>query len=99
MTIMPADTDPPRAGFADAVEAGDIDNMVALLTDDARLTIPGSVRVSRPAGDRRVLREREDRRSAPLRLITTEQTGSRPSAATWPQPYRRRSPTRSRSST
>ena len=58
--------------FADAVEAGDIDSMVALLTDDAWVTMPpepwayqGHTAISA------FLRDREVRRGALLRLVPT----------------------------
>ena len=49
--------------FADAVESGDVDGMVALLTDDAWLTMPPEpLRVPGPRGDRaRSCSDREDR--------------------------------------
>jgi RNA polymerase sigma-70 factor (ECF subfamily) len=64
------------ARFADAVERGDVDAMVALLTDEARLTMP-----PRPLtyqGREAIaafLREREDERGAPLRLVPTRANG------------------------
>jgi RNA polymerase sigma-70 factor (TIGR02960 family) len=58
--------------FADAVESGDIDATVALLTDDAWLTMPplphayqGHEAISA------FLRGAEDRRGAPMRLVAT----------------------------
>jgi RNA polymerase sigma-70 factor (TIGR02960 family) len=60
------------ASFADAIEAGDIDTMVTLLTDDAWLTMPpepweyqGATAIGA------FLRDREVRRGAPLRLVPT----------------------------
>lgn len=62
--------------FADAVEAGDIDDMVALLTDDAWLTMPPEpLELQGPQAIGAFLREREDRRTAPLRLIATRANG------------------------
>jgi RNA polymerase sigma-70 factor (ECF subfamily) len=58
--------------FADALEAGDVDGVVALLTDDAWLTMPPvplEYRGRRAVGV--LLRNREDRRGAPLRLVPT----------------------------
>jgi RNA polymerase sigma-70 factor (TIGR02960 family) len=59
-------------GFADAVESGDVDGMVALLTDDAWLTMPplphayqGRQAIGAFLGDA------EKRRGAPLRLLPT----------------------------
>jgi RNA polymerase sigma-70 factor (TIGR02960 family) len=58
--------------FAEAVEAGDVDGMVALLTDDAWLTMPplphayqGRTAISA------FLRGAEERRGAPMRLVPT----------------------------
>jgi RNA polymerase sigma-70 factor (TIGR02960 family) len=60
------------ARFAETVEAGDIDGMVALLTDDARVTMPplphayqGHDAISA------FLRGSAERRGAPLRLVST----------------------------
>jgi RNA polymerase sigma-70 factor (ECF subfamily) len=62
--------------FADAVEAGDIDGMVALLTDDAWLTMPpypfeyqGHAAIAGFLGDRARIR------GAPLRLVPTRANG------------------------
>ncbi len=58
--------------FADAVEAGDVDGMVALLTDDAGLTMPPEPHEYQGRGAIGVfLRDREVRRGAPLRLVPT----------------------------
>ena len=58
--------------FADAVEAGDVDAMVALLTDDAWLTMPPVPwEYQGPAAIGAFLRDREERRGAPLRLVPT----------------------------
>jgi RNA polymerase sigma-70 factor, ECF subfamily len=58
--------------FADAVEAGDIDGMVALLTDDAWVTMPPEPHEYQGRGAIGVfLRDRESRRGAPLRLVPT----------------------------
>ena len=58
--------------FADAVEAGDIDSMVALLTDDAWVTMPPEpwAYQGHPAISA-FLRDREVRRGALLRLVPT----------------------------
>jgi RNA polymerase sigma-70 factor (ECF subfamily) len=58
--------------FADAVENGDVDGMVALLTDDAWLTMPPEpYEYQGPSVIGRFLRDREVRRGAPLRLVPT----------------------------
>jgi RNA polymerase sigma-70 factor (TIGR02960 family) len=58
--------------FADAVEAGDIDGMVALLTDDAWVTMPPEpYEYQGPTAIGVFLRDREVRRGAPLRLVPT----------------------------
>ena len=73
------DSKPERdavGSFADAVEAGDVDAMVALLTDDAWLTMPpepseyqGAVAIGA------FLRDREVRRGVPLQLVPTRANG------------------------
>jgi RNA polymerase sigma-70 factor, ECF subfamily len=58
--------------FADAVEAGDIDALVSLLTDDAWLTMPPEP--SEYQGPRAIgvfLRDREARRGVRIRLVPT----------------------------
>jgi RNA polymerase sigma-70 factor, ECF subfamily len=58
--------------FADAVEAGDIDAVVALLTDDAWLAMPPEPHEYQGRGAIGVfLRDREVRRGVPLRLVAT----------------------------
>ncbi|MEN3282870.1 MAG: polymerase sigma-70 factor, subfamily [Solirubrobacteraceae bacterium] len=58
--------------FADAVEAGDIDGMIALLTDDAWVTMPPEpYEYQGPTAIGVFLRDREARRGAPLRLMPT----------------------------
>ena len=58
--------------FADAVEAGDVDGMVALLTDDAWLTMPPLPQAYQgPATIGPFLRGNEERRGTPLRLVPT----------------------------
>lgn len=61
--------------FADAVEAGDIDGMVALLTDDAWLTMPPEPHEYQgPAAISAFLRGREVARGA-MRLVRTRANG------------------------
>jgi hypothetical protein len=58
--------------FADAVESGDVDELVALLTDDARLTMPPlPLEYQGQAAIGRFLRHREDLRGRPLRVVPT----------------------------
>jgi len=58
--------------FADAVEAGDVDGMVALLTDDAWLTMPPLPQAYQgPGAIGPFLRANEERRGTPLRLVPT----------------------------
>jgi RNA polymerase sigma-70 factor, ECF subfamily len=58
--------------FADAVEAGDIDALVALLTDEAWLTMPPEpAEYQGPDAIGVFLRDREARRGTRLRLVPT----------------------------
>jgi RNA polymerase sigma-70 factor (TIGR02960 family) len=58
--------------FADAVEAGDVDGMVALLTDDAWVTMPPEpYEYQGRDAIRKLLVDMEVRRGAPLRLVPT----------------------------
>jgi RNA polymerase sigma-70 factor (ECF subfamily) len=58
--------------FAEAVEDGDIDSVVALLTDDAWLTMPPLPHAYQRAGPiGAFLRRGEQLRGVPLRLLTT----------------------------
>ena len=62
--------------FADAIEAGDIDAVVALLTDDAWLTMPPwPWEYQGPTAIGAFLRYLEDWRGAPLRLVPTRANG------------------------
>ena len=62
--------------FADAIEAGNIDGVVALLTDDAWLTMPPwPWEYHGPAAIGVFLRYLEDWRGAPLRLVSTRANG------------------------
>jgi RNA polymerase sigma-70 factor (TIGR02960 family) len=58
--------------FADAVQRGDVDAMVALLTDDARLTMPPlPLEYQGHHAIGAFLRHREELRGAPLRVMPT----------------------------
>jgi RNA polymerase sigma-70 factor (ECF subfamily) len=58
--------------FAESVEAGDVDGMVALLTDDAWLTMPPLPHAYQgQAAIGAFLQAGEERRGAPLRLVAT----------------------------
>jgi RNA polymerase sigma-70 factor (ECF subfamily) len=74
--------------FADAVEAGDTDAVVALLTDDAWLRMPpqpyeyqGAAAIGRFLDDRAV------RRGAPLRLVPTRANGQPAFGCYFPAPH------------
>jgi RNA polymerase sigma-70 factor (TIGR02960 family) len=58
--------------FADAVQIGDTESVVALLTDDAWLTMPPEpYEYQRPTAIAAFLHDRAVRRGAPLRLVAT----------------------------
>jgi len=58
--------------FADAVQTGDIDAVVALLTDDGRLTMPPlALEFTGRAPIAAFLRERAEERGAPLQVVET----------------------------
>ncbi len=58
--------------FADAVESGDVDELVALLTEDARLTMPPlPLEYQGHAAIGAFLRHREELRGRPLRVVPT----------------------------
>ena len=62
--------------FAEALEAGDVDGVVALLTDDAWLTMPPQpFEYQGHDAIGMFLRDREVRRGAPLRLVPTRANG------------------------
>jgi RNA polymerase sigma-70 factor (TIGR02960 family) len=62
--------------FAEAVEAGDVDGMVAVLTDDAWLTMPPEPwEYQGPSAIGVFLSDREARRGARLRLVPTRANG------------------------
>lgn len=58
--------------FAESVEAGDVDGMVALLTDEAWLTMPPLPHAYQgPVAIAAFLRGSEERRGTPLRIVPT----------------------------
>jgi RNA polymerase sigma-70 factor (ECF subfamily) len=62
--------------FAETVEDGDVDGMVALLTDDAWLTMPPLPHAYQGRrAIRAFLRSAEERRDVPLRLVPTRANG------------------------
>jgi RNA polymerase sigma-70 factor (ECF subfamily) len=62
--------------FADAVEAGDVDGMVALLADDAWVTMPPEpYEYQGPNAIRALLLNMEVSRGVPLRLVPTRANG------------------------
>jgi RNA polymerase sigma-70 factor (TIGR02960 family) len=62
--------------FADAVEGGDVETVVALLTDDAWLTMPPQPHQYQGAeAIGRFLHDRAANRGAPLRLVATRANG------------------------
>jgi RNA polymerase sigma-70 factor (TIGR02960 family) len=64
------------ARFADAVETGDVDGMVSLLTDDALLTMPPQpLEYQGLDAIAAFLRSREGDRGAPLRVVPTRSNG------------------------
>ena len=72
--------------FADAVEAGDIDGMVALVTDDAWVTMPPEpYEYQGPTAIRAFLRGREVARGA-MRLVRTRANGQPAFACYLPSP-------------
>ncbi len=74
--------------FADAVEAGDVDAVVALLTDDAWVTMPPQPYEYQGAeAIGRFLRDRAVNRGAPLRLVPTRANGQPAFGAYVPCPH------------
>jgi RNA polymerase sigma-70 factor (TIGR02960 family) len=81
--------------FADAVEGGDIEGIVSLLTDDACLSMPPyPFEYQGPAAIGAFLRDRAGIRGAPLRLVPTRANGQpafgcylSPKQATLARPY------------
>jgi RNA polymerase sigma-70 factor (TIGR02960 family) len=74
--------------FAEAVEAGDIDGMVALLTDDAWVRMPPEpYEYQGPSAIGAFLRDREVRRGALLRLVATRANTQPAFGAYLPSPH------------
>jgi RNA polymerase sigma-70 factor (TIGR02960 family) len=74
--------------FADAVEAGDIDGVVALLTDDAWLTMPPEpYEYQGPIAIAAFLEDRAIRRGAPLRLAPTRANNQPAFGCYFPSPH------------
>jgi RNA polymerase sigma-70 factor (TIGR02960 family) len=74
--------------FADAVETGDIDTVVALLTDDAWLRMPPEpYEYQGAAAIGHFLEDREVRRGAPLRLVPTRANGQPAFGCYFPSPH------------
>jgi RNA polymerase sigma-70 factor (TIGR02960 family) len=74
--------------FADAVEAGDVDTVVALLTDDAWLRMPPQpYEYQGAAAIGRFLRDRGANRGAPLRLVPTRANGQPAFGCYFPSPH------------
>ena len=62
--------------FAEAIESGDVDAMVAVLTDDAWLTMPPLPHAyQRRSAISAFLRGAEERRGAPMRLVAARANG------------------------
>jgi RNA polymerase sigma-70 factor (ECF subfamily) len=74
--------------FADAVEAGDIETVVALLTDDAWLRMPPQpYEYQGAAAIGRFLHDRETYRGGPLRLVPTRANGQPAFGCYFPCPH------------
>jgi RNA polymerase sigma-70 factor (ECF subfamily) len=74
--------------FADAVEAGDVETVVALLTDDAWLTMPPQpYEYQGAAAIGRFLHDRETYRGAPLWLVPTRANGQPAFGCYFPCPH------------
>jgi RNA polymerase sigma-70 factor, ECF subfamily len=73
--------------FADAIELGDIDGVVALLTDDAWLTMPPEpYQYQGQAAIGTFLSDRAVRRGTPLRLVPTRANGQPAFGCYFPSP-------------
>jgi RNA polymerase sigma-70 factor (ECF subfamily) len=76
------------ARFADAVEAGDIEGVLALLTDDAWVTMPPQPHAYQGAAAiGRFLRDRAASRGAPLWLVPTRANGQPAFGCYFPCPH------------
>jgi RNA polymerase sigma-70 factor (ECF subfamily) len=74
--------------FADAVEAGDVDGVLALLTDDAWVKMPSQpYEYQGVAAIGRFLHDRETRRGAPWRLVPTRANGQPAFGCYFPCPH------------
>ena len=74
--------------FADAVETGDIDTIVELLTDEAWLTMPPQpYEYQGAAAIGHFLQDRAVRRGAPLRLVSTRANGQPAFGCYFPSPH------------
>ena len=74
--------------FADAVETGDLDTVVALLTDEAWLRMPPQpFEYQGAAAIGRFLQDRAVRRGAPLRLVPTRANGQPAFGCYFPAPH------------
>ena len=74
--------------FADAVESGDIDTVVALLTDDALLTMPPQpLEYQGPEAIGAFLRHRAELRGAALRVVPTRANGQPAFGCYLPDPH------------
>ncbi|MHB8695450.1 MAG: sigma-70 family RNA polymerase sigma factor [Solirubrobacteraceae bacterium] len=74
--------------FADAVEAGDVDAVVALLTDDAWVTMPPlPFEYQGRAAIATFLRDRDTRRGGPLLLVPTRANGQPAFGCYFPCPH------------
>jgi RNA polymerase sigma-70 factor (ECF subfamily) len=74
--------------FADAVETGDLDTVVALLTDEAWLRMPPQpFEYQGAAAIGRFLQDRAVRRGAPLRLVPTRANGQPAFGCYFPTPH------------
>jgi RNA polymerase sigma-70 factor (TIGR02960 family) len=74
--------------FADAVEAGDVEGVLALLTDDAWVRMPPQpYEYQGVAAIGRFLHDRETRRGAPWRLVPTRANGQPAFGCYFPCPH------------